>query len=163
MIGANASGGEGDGLADVRRRLGRAGLDLLGGHADGLGRQVDLVEAAAVVEQRLDPLRTDGLEHASDGGVDISRRAATLVKEGLEGGLEIGVGKQEAAHGLLDAAFSDQGKPESLRNGGVARPEPVHQGAVDDGRNSQAHEPGVGVETRPDAPDAPEEMRRGGR
>jgi hypothetical protein len=99
VIGADAGGGEDDGLAHVGGSLGRPGLDLLGRDTNGLGGQLDLVELAGVIEQRVDAPGPHGLQHLNHGGVDIGRRAAALVEKRLEGGGETRVGKREAAHG----------------------------------------------------------------
>jgi hypothetical protein len=86
--GADAGGGEGDGLADLGRGLGRAGLDLLGGDADRVLGQFHAVEAAGEAEHGLQALGLDGLQHVARGRVDILGRAPALVEEGLEGGGE---------------------------------------------------------------------------
>jgi hypothetical protein len=99
VVGADAGGGEGDGLAHVRRAGGGPGLDLLGGHADGLRGQVGAVELARVVEDSVEPPRAHRLQHLGCGRIDISRRSPALVQEGAEGGGEVGVGEGEAAHG----------------------------------------------------------------
>jgi hypothetical protein len=112
VVGADASGGEDDGLAHVGGRVGRARLDLLGRDADGLGGQLDLVELAPVVEQRVDAPGPHGLQHLGHGGVDIGRRAAALVEERLEGGRRNQGRKRRSGAWRLNAAFTPGSKPE---------------------------------------------------
>jgi len=73
VIGADAGGGEGDGLADLGGAGGGPGLDLLGGDADGLRGQVGAVELAAVVEDGVEAACPDRLQDLRRGGVHIGR------------------------------------------------------------------------------------------
>ena len=96
---ADASGGEIDRGAHLWGTGGGAGLDLLGRHPDRGFRQLDPVEPAGEVENRRKAIGLHRGEHVRHRPVDIGLAAAVLGQEGVELGLELSIGRAEAAHG----------------------------------------------------------------
>ncbi len=99
MIGADALGGEGDGVTHIRGAGCGAGLDLGLADPDGVFVEVGPVETPGVVQKGREALRPHALDDFRRSGVHLGRLAAALVEEGVEGGLEAGVLCVEAAHG----------------------------------------------------------------
>jgi hypothetical protein len=82
--GADAGGGEGDGLADLRRAFGRAGLDLVRGDTDGVLGQVHPVKAAGEAEHGRQAIGLDSVQHVARRRVDVLGRARRSSRKALK-------------------------------------------------------------------------------
>ncbi len=91
MIGADAGGGEGDGLTHLGVAVGGASLDLGLGDAEAVLVQIGVVEPPAIVQQRHEALGAHSFDDLGHRGVHLGRLAAALVEKVGEGGLEAGI------------------------------------------------------------------------
>jgi hypothetical protein len=102
VVGADAIGGHVQGLSLVVGDPGGQGVDLVLRDAEAVGGEAQAVEAGGQIEQRR---VTAGAHIGNDGGDDrvhVWGVLAFLRQEGLDGGLEAGVGGgEELRHGDL--------------------------------------------------------------